>query len=142
MSRRLVNLLTLLSLMLWLALLLGIRQWSDGGGTYWMGWPIDPLVALAASVALAVLPVVWLLDGVVTLPGKLRAETRALSGLCPSCCYAAPHAGAVPGVRQEGPRHVMAEPTTSPASFTPRVMPALYAPPKVPKSVRAPPSKS
>jgi hypothetical protein len=87
MKRPLLNLLTALSLLLCVAVLLTTYQVSEGGGTYCLGVPFDPLGALILFIVLAVLPVAWLLHALVTLPGKLLAGHRAMAGRCRQCGY-------------------------------------------------------
>jgi hypothetical protein len=84
MKRRLLNLLTALSLLLCVAVMLKV---SEGGGTYCLGMPFDPLGALILFIVLAVLPAAWLLHALVTLPGKLLAGHRAMAGRCRRCGY-------------------------------------------------------
>ena len=87
MRRRLLNSLTALSLVLWLALSLGTYHLSEGGGTYWMGWRMNGMLAVMMMIALAVPPALWLLHALVTFPRKLLETHRAVSGLCSHCGY-------------------------------------------------------
>jgi hypothetical protein len=87
MKRRLLNLLTVLSLLLCVTVLLTTCEMSEGGGTYCLGMPIDPLGALILFIVLAVLPAAWLLHALVTLPDKLLAGHRAMAGRCRRCGY-------------------------------------------------------